>query len=349
MDIFKFWFDLNADGFWLKNFEQIKYKNTTSLEIFIEKINSLRRTAAIPIFTLIGIFSPDDLLINRLFNIYHVELDMSHFKDGIESGSSQIIDLIRFHLSNEKKIIWSLKNLPSHDELNKNLLKEFYFLAYSLPGITLIRQGEELENELNNQRPEIFYWNNQSANRGFSNHTVKFKNFPVLKIDLKSNLNKEHSLVNFIKNLNSRVKTKLNDMKPIKKISTHAPQIPKRPQPFKQSSYESLSDSYLLFDYYNITNWNSVLKVTRQIHNRKAESSLKFYRNIVFMFNYSKYNISIDNLIRLPILKSKQNPKMSIHVIYDSANSLPEYIELDSQNHFGFNSLYSNHYMAVEF
>ena len=306
--------------------------------------------ATIPIFTLIGTFTPEDLLINRLFNIYLVELDMQRFKEEIESGSSEIIDLVQFHLSNEKKIIWSLKNLHSNNESNKKFFKEFYFFAYSLPGITLLQQGEELESELSNQRLEMVSLNHQSVNRSFSNLTsINFKGLPVLNIGLESNLNKEHSFVDFIKYFNSRVKTKLNDMKPIKRISTHAPQIPKRPQPFKQSSYESLSSSYLLSNYYNITNWNSVLKVTRQIHNRKAENSLKFYRNIVFMFNYSKYNISIDNLITLPILKTKNNPKMSIHVIYDSTKSLPEHIELDSQNKFGFYSLYSNHYMAVEF
>ncbi len=77
--------------------------------------------ATIPIFTLIGTFTPEDLLINRLFNIYLVELDMQRFKEEIESGSSEIIDLVQFHLSNEKKIIWSLKNLHSNNESNHEL------------------------------------------------------------------------------------------------------------------------------------------------------------------------------------------------------------------------------------
>ena len=257
--------------------------------------------------------------------------------------------MIESYLNNDKKIIWSLKNLPLK---NHDLLKEFYLLIYSLPGITLISQGDELEkleNEISNET-EIFYWNNQDINRGFSNKTqLKFKNFPVLKTDLKSNLNKERSLVNFFKLFNSRIKLKLNDFKPVKTISTHPPQKPKRPQPFKFASYDSYSSSYLADNYYKITNWNSVLKVTRQIHNHKIENSLKFYRNVLFLFNFSKLNISIDHLITLPSSRNKRIPMSTIHVIYDSTYSMPEYIQLDEDNRFGLHRLLSNHYLAIEY
>lgn len=306
---------------------------------WIQTIHSIIKTASVPI-ALIANYSTDDSLLNKLFNILHVEIDVNRIKQDIETLQTESLDLIEFHLKNDKKILWSLINLQRKDS---DLVKEFYFMIYSLPGLCLIKQGDELENDPTDI--EIFYWNNQAINSGFSNNTqMKFKTIPSFKMDLKSNLNKQYSLVNFLKFLNKRIKMKLNDLKPIKKFTTHLPVVPKSPQPFK-NSFNSMSQRYLLDNYYNITNWKSVLKITRQIHNRRLDNSLRFYRNVLFLFNFSQLNISLDHLVDfVPNMYST-----TIHVLYDSTNLLPEYIKLDAQNHIGFHRLKAQHYLALEF
>lgn len=313
----------------------------------MQKIQKITTTATIPVFTLIGNYSTDDLLLNKLLNIYHIELDALKFKNDIETNTTESLDFVETCLNlDEKKILWSLKNLPENDnEFKHDLLKEFYFLIYSLPGITLIKQGDELEND-STDHLEIFYWNNQEANHGFGNNSKFFK-LPFLKMDLKSNLNKQDSLVNFIRLFNTRVKTKLNDLKPAKKATTHMPAKPKAPPPFR-NSFDSMSQDYLLDNYYNVSVWKSVLKITRQIHNRKTENSFKFYRNALFLFNFSKLNISIDYLVSFS--QSRYNLRSTIHVLYDSSSLLPEYIRLDSQSLIGYqHRLYSRNYLILEF
>jgi len=129
-------------------------------------------------------------------------------------------------------------------------------------------------------------------------------------------------------------------------------------EPFR-NSFLSISDSYLSRDYYDLKMSNSIFKLTRQINNYKSKRkdyqmyAIKFYRNVMFLFNFSEFNILLDQLIKVSggddVDEESHLSHSTLHVIYDSTKSMPEYIKLDAPMNQAFYYVKPNSYLILEF
>lgn len=365
----------NPDGLYFKNMNDIKYRNLTSFEIFIKNIRNTCLSFEIPFKVLIGDYLPNKTE-NSLYDIYHVRLNSvemyQHLKQSRDPFSS--------YLSLNKSVIWSLENFDGVEHnfrSRRDLLIGLYFLIYSLPGICLIKQSDELEYEkLWQKNPKIFRWDDLLEHSGFSNissnlnwlrsfekqpqrNLIRTSSQSLLNefgIDLKHALSDSNSLANFLIYFNQRVKQKLNDIRLVENYltTTAFPVLNVRLEPFK-NSFKSLSEFYLIKSYYGVENSNQVLKITRQINNYSKKShSAKFYRNVVFLMNLSARSIRLDQVISVPRINKRdlgrnQAPQIPIHVIFDSTKQFPEYIYLNSPKHESFYLLESNSYLCLEY
>jgi hypothetical protein len=437
IDILKYWCtNFKADGLYLKHFDRLIYTNKTTINMFI---NNLRRECRISMqssyqhpVALVGDYSIDDKLINHLFDLFRVDLNAVDLYNHIRSSSTSMIQTdqlptssnpFEIYISESKKIIWSfskLDHLPHKPQSRRSLLIGFYFLIYSLPGITLIRQGDELEYEQIWPRAfKLFRWNDLLQHSGFSNQTEPIwwlssneeasMNSSLFEVknefsrkrssstqsllneygfDQPMALGDERSLINFIIYFNQRVKPKLmdtyNNRLPILH-TTPFPVRPKAPQPFA-NSYNSISNNYIKEQVYNLTIINALYKVIRQINsaqaNKQAEMpasfALRFYRNVMFIINFSDVYFLIENLIQntspieksympgsaqygnylseesgflsmLKVYNSQIQEHVPIHIIYDSSRELPEYIKFNKQNQQSAYILKPNQYIAIEY
>ena len=127
-------------------------------------------------------------------------------------------------------------------------------------------------------------------------------------------------------------------------------------EPFR-NSFLSISDSYLSKNYYELKIDNSLFKVTRQINNYKSKRkdytqyAIRFYRNVIFLINFSEFNILLDQLIKVSsaIDDQSQLTHSTLHVIYDSTKSMPEYIKLNAPMNQAFYYIKPNSYLILEF
>ena len=110
-------------------------------------------------------------------------------------------------------------------------------------------------------------------------------------------------------------------------------------------------------NYYDLKISNSIYKLTRQINNyqtKRKDSTLyaiKFYRNVMFLFNFSEFNILLDQIIKISSESDNQAylAHRTLHVIYDSTKSMPEYIKLDAPLNQAFYYVKPNSYLILEF
>ena len=379
IEVFKHWsMNLSADGILLKNFDQIAYKNSTLFKYFVKSLHEIARISIIPSFVLITDYFANDQIKKKLFDIYKVDLDAKEIYSELTNQSSTYLTQFKVYPDEKMKFIWSIKNLDNLPHLmqsRRSLLTTFYSMIYALPGQILIKQGEELE--YGNASPnliKLFRWNDLCLHSGFSNYTAhitwlspdnNFKNKTFNKnsllndpgLDSQLAIEESYSFLNFIKFMNKRVKPKLNDLRPDDPVTTPLPIVPKGPQPFMHS-YKSLTDSYLANDIFKLDLFNSCLKITRKIDiysSKRKESSfysIKLYRNMIFLFNFSSKNIFIDKILNLPKNSEhtfEQTSQTQLHIIFDSSKTLPEYIQMDSINDLEFYSLKTGHYLVVEF
>ncbi len=318
----KFWSSsLDSDGIYLHGFSKI-FNQDTDTDLYREFITRLKNTvhnsASIPVFTLIGDFSHQNSGINQLFDMLRVSVNTTALLRSIHELDT--------YLSSDKKVIWSLNDDVKSDRFN---LKQSFCFLYSLPGFPLIRHAEEfnlIKNESN-----------------------------ISKSYIESVLSDEDSIENFFRLFNEIVKPKLKDNKPDFSKTTTTTESPwttsnPRPEPFK-NSFKSVSEAYLTeTDIFNITvHFKSVLKVTRQINSCQTRG-FKFYRNVVFLFNFSPFNIPIDKLIQIPgNFRSAYTNRSPFHVLYDSSKTLPEFLKVDDRNNLGLDYLKKGQYLTLEF
>ena len=299
----------------MKKLDQLVYDNATLVETFIQRMQqTTRSTALLPVFALIGDFSlANNSLTNRLFDLYRVHLNVLDIFNSLNNFTFDLqLDL---YLKDRKNIIWSLNTSSTFEpNVSNSTADEWlslqYFFLYSLPGFCLFRQGDELGSNSMNQ-------------------TASFS------------LSNKNSLINNLKLLNDRIKPKLNDITPPKPVRTTT-QVNRRPEPFANAGYIKTSDVYLVNDNYKISvEFGSVLKMIRQINNYQTRSkyifnSVQFYRNVAFLFNFSDLDMPIDKVIRFSsgFIESTQRlmSKTTIHLVYDSARRLPEYLRFDLKN-----------------
>ena len=110
-------------------------------------------------------------------------------------------------------------------------------------------------------------------------------------------------------------------------------------------------------DYFDLKVSNSVFKLTRQINNYQSKRkdytayAIRFYRNVLFLFNFSEYNLSIDELIKMSSESENHShlTHSTIHVVYDSTRLMPEYIKLGSPIIQAFYSVKPSSYLILEF
>lgn len=335
IDLVKFWCNQKIDGLYLKNWQKIIYKNAKSIEELIKTLREICFNYQIKPKILIGDLTENSFL-NSLFDIYRVRIETLNFNSS---------NPFEYYLNQEKNIIWSLENLDSFAKYlptRRENIKAIFFILYSLPGIVLIKQSDELEYEnVWQKNAKIFRWDDLSVHSGFSNlsqdlNWLKSSNnlnfsYPtssqsLLKefgIDLKHALNQPDSLLNFLRFLNLRIKKKLIDIRPQISFTKPYPILNKIPQPFK-NSYKSFSNIYLSQEkHFKIENQNFIFKVTRQINSNEYLNA-KYYRNLIFALNLSPRSILLDQIV-FPSTRS-----LELHVVLDSSNTLPDYADLNS-------------------
>ena len=335
LNYFHFWCsNFQLDGVYMKKLDQLVYDNATLVDTFIQRMQqTTRSTALLPVFALIGDFSlANNSLTNKLFDLYRVHLNVLDIFSSLKNFSfDRQLDL---YLKDRKNIIWSLNTSNSFDTNVSNSsaddsLSLQYFFLYSLPGFCLFRQGDELGSNSMNQTAGL------------------------------PSLSNKNSLINNLKLLNDRIKPKLNDLVPSKPVRTTT-QVNRRPEPFANAGYIKTSDAYLVNDIYKMSvEFGSVLKMIRQINNYQTRSkyifnSVQFYRNVAFLFNFSDLDMPIDKVIRFPsaFIESTQRlmSKTSIHLVYDSARRLPEYLRFDPKNNaLDLYQIKAKHMIVIEY
>lgn len=385
LEAYKFWSTtFDADALYLKNFNNIRYKNSTSFFNFMNNIRNMCH--AYPV-VIIGEYSEHDQSKNSLYDVFHVNLDSLKVYNSLMNSSNPF----ELYLSQDKKIIWSLDYLdylPYQNGYRRSLIMSMYTIVYALPGIVLIKQGDDLEYERKHPlRPKIYRWDDLNTHSGFSNYSENllwlrvnginnnYNNTNIYKastisqsilyefgLDFKLAVADMNSMLNMIILLNNKVKTKLNDVKPKKMETTRFPIIPKAPEPFLNSDM-SISDLYVSkHDYMDLKIENSLFQLTRQISNYQAKRkdstffAIKFYRNVKFIVNFSNMDKPIDQIINLPRLGSHisnyqmgSQPQIPVHIVYDSSRTLPEYIQLNSEYHESFYLVKSKSLVILEF
>jgi len=190
---------------------------------------------------IIGNFVANDTLKNTLYDIYRIKLNAVEIYNNLKQSLSK--NSFEVYLSENKKYLWSVDNmdhLPYHVGSRRNLLIGFYSIIYSLPGMALLKQGDELEYERKSTSYlKIYRWNDLENHSGFSsNHTdslLWLRKNPVINtenqtksyasstlsqsilhefgFDLKHVQKDINSLYSFLILLNTRVKPKLVDFR----------------------------------------------------------------------------------------------------------------------------------------
>ncbi len=317
----EFWSsNLDSDGIYLSGFSQI-FNQENDAVAFQKFIFNLKRcahnSALIPVFTLIGDFSHLNPDINQLYDMYRVNLNTTSLLDSF--GKLEV------YLKSGKKVIWALQDASSSEDF---YFKQSFCFMYSLPGFPLIRHGEEFT------------------------HPYSQLNFSESYI--KSSLNDENSTMSLIRLFNQKIKPKLNDFKPeiIATTTTESPWTTPnpRPEPFK-NSFKSISDAYLEEkDIYKISvHFEKVLKITRQI-NTVQSRGFQFYRNVVFLFNFSPFNIPIEKLVQTPgNFRTSYKNRSPFHVLFDSSKILPEFLKVDDRDNLGLYNLKQGEHTVIEF
>ena len=71
----------------------------------------------------------------------------------------------------------------------------------------------------------------------------------------------------------------------------------------------------------------------------------------MFLFNFSEFNILLDQLIKVSGNDDEEShlSHSTLHVIYDSTKSMPEYIKLDAPMNQAFYYVKPNSYLILEF
>ncbi len=330
---------LKMDGIYIKNLNSIYYTNEYKFEKFILTLKRIFKSKQC---ILVGEHT-NKSITNKLIDIYHVILNKNELLDQLNKTINPFDSYFSIENSN-KKYIWSLKKEENFN-MNSSTI-QLYLMIYSLPGITLLKQGEEVGNE------KITSWN------GSFNSTDNYGK--VLKLSMFD----QNSFLNFIIQMNDKIKPKLNDdtdeLIKIRQTTTTTTLKPHGPEPHK-NSYFSLSSLYLKDDYLNFNLTKSFFKITRQNNKRfkinHSLLSIKLYRNIIFLINFSSNDIFLDDLISLPVVNNNNlkdsygtySPQMPLHVMYDSSKLLPEYVDLNAPNSQPFYVLKSRNCIVLEY
>ena len=356
---------------------------------------------------LIGDFVENNNLKNTFYDIYRINLNAADIYYNLKQNFSK--NFFETYLRENKKYLWSLDNLdylPYHAGSRRSLFVGFYSIIYSLPGMVLLRQGDELEYERKSDNYlKIYRWNDlenhsgfsvnftdnlmwlrknylrqtQNITRGYGSSTLSQSILNEFGFDAITAQKDYNSLWRFLVLLNTRVKPKLVDIRNENLFTTTMfPVKPKAPvsifelnylkvnkfliniiqikEPYR-NSFLSISDFYLTRNYYELKMSNSLFKLTRQINNYKSKRkdytsyAIRFFRNVVFLFNFSEFNILLDQIIKLSPDNDDQSQltHSTLHVIYDSTKSMPEYIKLDAPMNQAFYYVKPNSYLILEF
>ena len=241
LELVEFWVStIKIDAIYLKNFDKIQYKNLSLFENFIV---SSRRLCHSMFTAIIGDFVKEDPLKNFLYDIYRIDLNAVEIYNSLKVNTST--DTFDFYLNQDKKCLWSLENLdylPYKIGSRRSLIIGFYSIIYSLPGMVLLKQGDELEYEQTTpSQPKIYRWNDLDNHSGFSpnfadslmwlrvnskqqeNALNQTKSYPSSTLsqsilhefgfDVKYAQKDSSSLFNFLVLLNTRVKPNLVDIR----------------------------------------------------------------------------------------------------------------------------------------
>lgn len=331
---------LKMDGLYIKNINSIIYKNEYKFEKFSLTLKRIFKSKQC---ILVGELT-NKTIVNKLIDIYHVNLNKSDLLEQLINKTINPFDSYFSIENSNKKYIWSFKQ---DDKFNiNNSTIQLYLMIYSLPGITLLKQGEEVGNG------NVTNWD------GSFNVSNKYG------ADLKLSMMDQNSFLNFIIQMNDKIKPKLNDdtdqLIKIRQTTTTTTLKPHGPEPHK-NSYFSLSSFYLKDDYLNFNLTKSFFKITRQNNKRfkinHSLLSIKLYRNIIFLINLSSNDIFLDDLITLPVVNNDKlkdsygtyAPQMPLHIMYDSSKLLPEYVDLDAPNSQPFYVLKSKNCIVLEY
>jgi len=311
----KFWSaSLDSDGIYMKNFNQIAHDSSPTADAFIVDLKA--QTTAIPVFTLIGDFTPDTTL-NHLYDFYRVDLDASALFTSLQNTSFDPNPL-EMHLKGEKKIVWSLVNTKIGDT---SMLLDL-FLSFSLPGFPLIRQSHELASYTNTANPVVDF--------------IKLFNQVV-----KPKLN-DYKPEKPVTTAAPPFTTKNPRPEPFKDqgytslVNAYLPEY---------TNYDVSSQfGKVLRITRQIDNYRDMHRHTNRFY------AAKFYRNVVFYVNLSPFNIAIDQLIRVPrSFTGAYLNRSPFHVLYDSSKLLPEFLKVDGRNKMHSHYLMKNQTLAIEF
>jgi hypothetical protein len=343
----------------------MQYKNQSLFTEFLDSMRQMCRVKSRMSTKLIADFNPGRVENHFAFDLLRVRLDVNTLTADI-SGS---VDPFESYLSQEKNLIWSVEDSSSisrelHSTGQNSALLGYYFILYSLPGIVLLKQGDELEhNRVKPGRLNPYRWDDSLPNSGFSNTSnpiqwvTKFAEHSSTlindtSVDSRLAVANPRSFLHFQAAFNLRVKPKLNDdLATMKRERATRPKIiiPIVPEPFK-NSYNAVSSLYLSkSDVYDIGVSHAVLKIRRKIKNGQAHSfyTIRFYRNVVFLVNLSGRSVPIDGLISAT--GSVQMLTGPVHVIFDSCRTFPDYIQLNTPNHQAFYELKPDCFVSLEY
>ena len=209
---------------------------------------------------IIGDYSEHDMLKNSLYDIRRINLNSAAVFNSFKANGSH--NPFEVYLRGNKKCLWSLESLdslPYKSGSRRDLIIGYYMIAYALPGIVLLKQGDELEYEQKSPSSTKFYrWDDLKNHSGFSanfsenlfwskfatkstvevnNQTTAYTNSTVRRpilhefgLDVKFAQRDRNSLYNFLILMNRRVKPKLVDIRPENVFTTTMfPVIPKAP------------------------------------------------------------------------------------------------------------------------
>jgi hypothetical protein len=348
----------------------MQYKNGSSFSEFLENMRQMCRIKSRMSTKMIADFDRNRIENHSPFDLLKVSLDFNEIMAALERSDNPF----KFYISQEKNMIWSLDATSNFSSLRRlqstsqSALMGYYFMMYSLPGIVSLKQGDEIEYARKSpDYPRMYQWDNLLPHGGFSNASdqtlwwlesflsgdASRNNLSYEKtLDSKTAMVNPRSFLHFQAAFNLRVKPKLNDdLATMRQDKSVPPKIiiPKAPEPFK-NSYNSLSSLYLAkSEIYDINVEHSVLKVRRKIKNGQSQSfySIRFYRNVLFLVNFSQMNIPLDRLISATgSISVLTGP---IHVIFDSCRLFPDYVHLITPNYQAFYELKSNCFVSIEY